>query len=613
MKSPAVTLVTSLVLVSLSDAHATSDVTVRFALVVGHNRAEGKGRADLRYADDDAVATHRLLVRAGVRSVLLARLDADTRALNPRLVPDGPPRWGELAAALKRLRREMRASAREGARPEFILFYSGHGDVSGGEGYVLLEDRRLTRSLLYGVVLSGLPTARNHVVVDACKSYYLAFDKGPGGKRAPYHRSFIGAPSRPRNTGFVLSTSSDRDSHEWERFQAGVFSHEVRSALQGGGDADNDGRITYAELGAFLRTANRGISNPRFRPDFVIRPPGHPSGNLAQPFLSWPRPDERSAALVVDRPGHLYLEDVEGRRLLDVNAASGQSLMLRLPRERLFLRRADNSREYGLELGEAGGGTAGGAAGGRTVRLSRLRATPLSLARRGAMHLALERLFAGGFSKREVAEFVIFFERECLPPGAAPPAVVVSGTDPLVVRLSHELDTEVGILPADLYTTSLQLSVGYAWHMTRLWALQLRLAYLRSYAKDLREQLEENFGIHRRRFAEIDYFGEIGVLFKPIHGRLFLFEGYATHWEVFLSAAAVVGRMEGGDRTEREPSGRGPRVFVGGASGIGLRWILTRSVSLRSDLRQMVLHADGDLYYPLAVTLGLAVNIGGDA
>jgi outer membrane beta-barrel protein len=573
--------------------------TARFALVVGHNRAEGKGRADLRYADDDAVATHLLLRRAGVRSVLLARLDADTRALHPKLAPDGPPRWGDLATALKKLRREMRASARGGARPEFILFYSGHGDVAGGEGYVLLEDRRLTRSLLYGAVLSGLPTARNHVVIDACKSYFLAFDKGPGGKRTPYHRSFIGAPSPPRNTGFVLSTSSDRDSHEWERFQAGVFSHEVRSALRGGGDADNDGRITYAELGAFLRTANQNIANPRFRPDFVIRPPGHPSGKLGQPLLTWRR-SERTATLVIDRPGHLYLEDAEGRRLLDVNAAAGQSLRLHVPPGPLYLRHADNSREYQIQ-------TAG------TVRLSRLQSAPLSLARKGAMHLALERLFTAGFCREKVAEFVVYFERECLPPGSRPPPVAVSGgADPLVVRLAHEIDLEVGILPADLYTTSLQLSAGYAWHMTGLWALQLRIAYLKSYRKDLREALERNFAIPEQRFAEIDTFGEVGILFKPIHGRLALFEGVATHWEVFLSAAAVVGRMEGGERTEQEPAGRGPRTFVGGAAGIGLRWILSRSVSLRSDLRQMVLHADKELYYPLAVTFGLGVNIGGD-
>src|SRR5262245_55116658 len=63
----------------------------RFAIVVGNNRAELRS-ADLRYADDDAVATHRLLVEAGVQSLLLARFDADTESMAGGLRPYGAPR-----------------------------------------------------------------------------------------------------------------------------------------------------------------------------------------------------------------------------------------------------------------------------------------------------------------------------------------------------------------------------------------------------------------------------------------------------------------------------------------------------------------------------------------
>ena len=106
------------------------------------------------------------------------------------------------------------------------------------------------------------PAARNHVFIDACKSYFLAFEKGPGGRRSPYTRSFVDAsvPSRLTTTGFVLSTSSDRDSHEWERYQGGILSHELRSALRGGADADGDGRVDYAEIGAFLASRQLSIA-----------------------------------------------------------------------------------------------------------------------------------------------------------------------------------------------------------------------------------------------------------------------------------------------------------------------------------------------------------------
>ena len=133
---------------------------------------------------------------------------------------------------------------------------------------------------------------------------------------APASLLAAGVPSRLANTGFVLSTSSDRDSHEWERYQAGILSHELRSALRGAADADRDGRITYAELGAFLVTANSNIENPTFRPDFTVRPPDR---DLRREVLRWEtsRPALRfgGAGAVADAApslGHVYVESARG-------------------------------------------------------------------------------------------------------------------------------------------------------------------------------------------------------------------------------------------------------------------------------------------------------------
>jgi len=90
--------------------------------------------------------------------------------------------------------------------------------------------------------------------------------------------------SRARRNCFILSTSSDRDSHEWERFQAGILSHELRSALRGAADANLDGVVTYRELGAFLVRANQAIVNRRYRPDFMVRPP---SNEFRTELLAW--------------------------------------------------------------------------------------------------------------------------------------------------------------------------------------------------------------------------------------------------------------------------------------------------------------------------------------
>jgi hypothetical protein len=386
-------------------AQATGEVR-RFAIVIGNNHSARADTRDLRYADDDAVAMHQLLEQAGVDSSLFAALDASSRPLYPGLAPRGRPRWSALGPRLIEIEERIRAARSQGDETSLLIFYSGHGDVAHGEGYVELEDARLSRSLLRREILDRTAAGEVHLIVDACRSYYLAFEKGPAGRR----RRAAAAPLADKGrapTGYILSTSSDRDSHEWEAFQGGIFSHEVRSGLRGAADVDRDGRVTYAELGAFLSVANRGIRNPRFRPDFVVRPPA----DLSDELLRW---GDGATALVLDRPGqgHMVLEGPAGERVLDVNAAPGQELIVRLPRQRpLFLRRAAGDVEFAIADGRGPQRTAvrepdaratGGTPVVPSIRLSALTGGPVRVASKGALHLAFAQLFSAPFGATDV-------------------------------------------------------------------------------------------------------------------------------------------------------------------------------------------------------------------
>jgi len=391
--------------IALCRATAVAAPAVRFAIVVGNNAPERAGATALRFADDDALATHRLLGEAGVHSVLLARLDDATARLDPGAHSDGLPRWADLHAAFDRLAAQMQRERAAGREVELLVFYSGHGDVARGEGYVLLEDRHLTRSAL-AALLARSPANRNHVIIDACKSYFMAFEKGPGGQRAPFAGGFVDPAASTgylATTGFVLSTSSDRDSHEWDRFGGGVFSHEVRSALRGAADADRDGRISYAELGAFLATASQAIANPRLRPDFLVRPPAGLPANLADTVLGWDGPV--ASAVELDQPiGHIYVETAAGERVLDVHAAVSERVTLRVPAERpLFLR------------GDAGGGLDYAIRTAGPVRVSELAGAPFTVARRGAESVAFEQLFAVPFGRDSVRGFADHWTGEQAP------------------------------------------------------------------------------------------------------------------------------------------------------------------------------------------------------
>ncbi len=358
----------------------------RYALVVGSNTGEGVRSAALRYADDDAVAMHELLLEAGVESVLLAAPDEDTRRLHPDTKPLAPPTLDALRGAFAAQRSSMLRAQAAGEVVEWLFFFSGHGDVEQGEGFLGLERGRLTRAVLHDDFLARVPADRSHVVLDACRAGAVIGSKGPGGLRLPMPAAFAADPSWPASTGFLLSASSSKESHEWERLQSGIFSYEVRSALRGAADADLDGSVSYAELGAFLETANRAIPNPRFRPDFVALPPKGREG-LDVALLSW------AAEGVESTVGeHAYIERGNGERLLDVHSGA-RATQLHLPEERpLYMRSQDELREATLDQAH------------RAVTL--LASASTAPMHKGALERSLGQLFDVPFGASEVEAYV---------------------------------------------------------------------------------------------------------------------------------------------------------------------------------------------------------------
>src|SRR5262249_39485336 len=144
------------------------------------------------------------------------------------------------------------------------------------EGYLTLEDGRLTGAALQAEVVDRVAADQAHLVVDACYSMFLVYGRGPGGDRRELHGfARLGNLARRPDVGLLLSTSSARESHEWGAFEAGGFSPEVRSGLYGAADADGDGRVSYREIAAFVDRANAAVPGERFRPDVFARPPAN--------------------------------------------------------------------------------------------------------------------------------------------------------------------------------------------------------------------------------------------------------------------------------------------------------------------------------------------------
>jgi hypothetical protein len=362
-----------------------------FGLVVGTNRSDSLEVPPLKYADDDAVENAALLTQLGARVALLTKLDSATKKLYGD-VSATPPTKKSIQEAMRVLNSAMDKARAQGLRPVLYLLFSGHGDVENNEGYLVIEDGRLVQSELIDLIRSS-KAAINHLVIDACKSFFMVYGRGTGGRRAPI-RSPLGvkADGLPSNTGVMLSTSSAADSHEWEAYQGGVFSHELRSGLRGAADLDLNGVVTYEEAAAFIWTANSDIRNERFRPDFFSRPPSGQASDKA--ILA--RVDRATGDRLLIGPeehARFYVEDGLGRRLADLHPATSQRTVLLLVNERpLFIRQSESSEEMEIPAGES-------------VSLAALTPRPSSTLRRGAEHNAFRHLFARAFDKNALDNY----------------------------------------------------------------------------------------------------------------------------------------------------------------------------------------------------------------
>jgi hypothetical protein len=368
--------------------------TATFALIIGVNRGADRELPVLRYADDDAARYQELFRVLGARTHLLARMDANTRRLHAQAAAEASiPRRAELERTLKLLSAEIQKAKKRGVSTTLYVVYAGHGNVKGGEAYVLLEDDRLNAKRLAELVQR--PGAdRVHLIVDACHSGLLAASRGPGGKRRPLSGfSQSGALVDNPKVGLLLSTSSGRESHEWEGFQAGVFSHEIRSGLYGAADANRDGRVSYREIAAFVARANEAIPNERFRPEVYARPP---SGS--EQLANVERALERRIEIRSKLGAHWVLENSLGVRIADFHPKSEhETRIARSGSDLLFLRRLAArgvvEEEYAIP------------AANDVVTLAELVSAPPRVAMRGAAHESFSLIFSLPFSETTVTSY----------------------------------------------------------------------------------------------------------------------------------------------------------------------------------------------------------------
>ncbi|MCB9740126.1 MAG: caspase family protein [Deltaproteobacteria bacterium] len=292
----------------------------RFALVVGSN-VGGEDRATLRFANSDAEAMARVLVRFGgvAKSDLMLLRDAS---------PD------DVRSALARLATRVAAARAAHRRVEVVLYYSGHSDEIGllpGGGRLPYAELRSS--------LAGLEVDVRIAILDSCASGALIRSKG-GKRRAPF---LLDESAQVRGHAYLTSSSADEVAQESDRIGASFFTHHLVTGLRGAADVDRDRRVTLSEayqyaFHATLERTQRSQKGPQ-HPNYDFELAG--SGDVVITDLSM-----AGSVLVLDRgaAGRFFVRDPRARLVAELDKVPGRATELGLEPGR-----------YSVELRAAGG------------------------------------------------------------------------------------------------------------------------------------------------------------------------------------------------------------------------------------------------------------------
>ena len=344
------------------DSGTTAATPAVYVLSVGNNSAPAGATelAPLRFADDDALRFFAFADRLSRRGILLASVDKDTRARQPdyaSLARD--PTSDNLRLAIAELRQQIVADRTRHAESHVFVFFSGHGvRDDDGRASLALADGRLTQEQLYEQVLGNLPATYIHLLVDACHAESFVQPRSAHAATVPLDQAdasaFLAKHTLGRfpNVGAIVAGTSRAETHEWDLYQGGVFTHQLLSGLRGAGDVNGDGRVEYSEIFAFLTAANAAVLDPAARLSVSVRAPAS-KPNIPIVRLTDLRQHGTLILTGSTKPRPTHVEDDRGERLADFNPESRFRVSLALPADRqLFLRDSEGELVFRLGPGQ---------------------------------------------------------------------------------------------------------------------------------------------------------------------------------------------------------------------------------------------------------------------
>jgi hypothetical protein len=308
---------------------------VSYAIVVGSN-AGGPGQDDLRFAESDARRVATVLKELG-----------GYPAKNVRTVLGPTP--ARLLEAIDDVAAKVAEDEAAGRHALVFFYYSGHARASAlvlGADELALTDLRAK--------LTALPDTLTVVVLDACQSGAFSRVKGA---EAVADFSFNSRTGLDAAGIAVLASSSESElSQESDFLEGSYFTHHLLVGLRGGGDRDQDGRVSldeayqYAYDQTLLATSQTAVGGQHVSLEVDLKGQGAVS-------LTFPQAADATITLAAGITGDVLVERKPAEVVIaEVHKVAGASYDIRVPagKYRVLVREAKVVTRCPVTVGTGG-------------------------------------------------------------------------------------------------------------------------------------------------------------------------------------------------------------------------------------------------------------------
>ncbi|WP_075188061.1 outer membrane beta-barrel domain-containing protein [Teredinibacter haidensis] len=149
----------------------------------------------------------------------------------------------------------------------------------------------------------------------------------------------------------------------------------------------------------------------------------------------------------------------------------------------------------------------------------------------------------------------------------------------------NEVGLSLGYLPDDNFYEAFPVTINYIHHFDEHYAWEvIRASYMLNNERDIKRDLEENFGVTPSTFDEFVSHIETSFIVKPTYGKDSLWNKLILNHEGYFSFGAGVATYEKKFSYDSPQQESALTVSV----GIGRKYFFNRSVNISLDLKEIV-------------------------